>query len=69
MMMCAMYFDDTTTSLSITLTNFDEDKTLLLNGKERLKFFAENYCPDPLRAPLSKKHSSLLQKIKRLLRK
>lgn len=64
-----MYFDDTTTSLTITLTNFDEDKTLFLNGKERLRFFADSFRAEPVHSPLANKRLALLNKMKRLLKK
>jgi len=62
-----MYFDDTTTS--ITITNFDEDRILILDGKQRLKYFTDNYRLEPVRSPLSEKCMSFFKKIQLMLMK
>jgi hypothetical protein len=62
-----MYLDDTT--LTITNTDFDEDKILILNGKERLKYFEDQYRLKAVLKPLDNKRSSFLKKIKLMLKK
>jgi hypothetical protein len=62
-----MYWDDTT--LTITNTDFDEDKILILNGKERLKYFEDQYRLNAVLKPLDNKRSSLLKKMKLMLKK
>jgi hypothetical protein len=62
-----MYWDDTT--LTITNTDFDEDKILILNGKERLKYFEDQYRLKAVLKPLDNKRSSLLKKMKLMLKK
>jgi hypothetical protein len=62
-----MYFDDTT--LTITDTDFEEDKILILNGKERLKYFEDQYRSKAVQTPLINKRSSLLGKIRLMLKK
>lgn len=62
-MMKKMYGSDTTTSW-----NFDDDeddKTLLLDGKERLKYFTGEF--PAVQQPLRSKGARLLQSIRKLL--
>jgi hypothetical protein len=62
-----MNFDDTTTN--ITLSSFDEDKTLILDGKQRLKYFSDSYHSDPVLNPLSEQRASLFKRMQRILKK
>jgi hypothetical protein len=62
-----MYFDDTTTS--ITITSFDEDRIQILDGKQRLEYFADNFRSQPVHLPLSEKHMSFFKKMRRMLKK
>jgi hypothetical protein len=64
-----MYFDDTTLTITITNTDFDEDKILILNGKERLKYFEDQYRPEAVLSPLGSKRTSLLRRMKLMLKK
>lgn len=64
-----MYFDDTTTVLDITQNSFDEDRTLILNGEERLKYFAEHYYSEPMLSPLNGKKASFLNKLKMMIKR
>jgi hypothetical protein len=62
-----MFFDDTT--LTITNTDFEEDKIQILNGDERLKYFEDQYSSEPVMNPLGNKRSSLLRRMKLMLKK
>ena len=57
-----MSTDTTTTVLN---HDFDEDKTLILTTRERLKYFKSK--SEPVRTPLSKQVPSLWNKIRRYL--
>ena len=53
------------TTTTIKYEEQDEDKTLILDGPERLKYF--NLASTPVKQPLSRQPNSLWQRIRRLL--
>ena len=54
-----MYLDDTTT----TFNSMEEDKTLLLDGKERLKYFADQPVHNVVHKPLHRPRHGLLSRL------